>query len=366
LKRVVILANGPGELWCWARPVIRAFAEAGVDVSLRLLPCQYAAGNETEIAGRLGVEDVTPPRSIFRHLALGEGKPPNAVLQMGGDLLFGLAMSKRNGVPFFCYSYGLKPLMRYCDLIFAPFEETSHYFPRGCDKVFVAGDLVVDSMEMDQDHFSWPEGEGQRVVFFPGSRRAIRTVALPFVSRMVNSLLERMPGVKYVCALSPFATKEEEETWRIAGLNPSRASTRSILKEADLALTQPGTNTLEIAYAGVPGIVTVPFEFLRQVPLSGVRGLVSAVPFAGPWIKESILRRAEKKRGFLAWPNRLLGREVMPEIVGDFSAEEIALAAANLLGDPAGLSLARGDLKKIPRDRGSAGRMVGKIMETLG
>ena len=366
MKRIVILANGPGELWCWVRPVIRALAEAGVNVSLRLLPCQYAAGNEAEIAGRLGVADISPPMSIFSHLARGEKHPPDAVLQMGGDLLFGLALSRRNGVPFFCYTYGVKPLLGRCDAIFTPFEETSRSFKSVCERTFVSGDLVADSMDMDEDAFSWPGGGGRKIVFFPGSRRAIRSAALPFIKRIWGSLQERVNDVEHVCALSSFATGEEEAAWKDEGLNPSRASARAILCEADLALTQPGTNTLEIAYAGVPGIVAVPFQFLRQVPLPGLAGLISSLPLAGPWIKESLLRRAGRRRGFLAWPNRLLGQEVMPEVVGDFSAEDIASVAAELLCDPSRLSLVRSDLGKIPCGKGSAGRMVDKIKGILG
>ncbi|MDO9508517.1 MAG: hypothetical protein Q7I97_04125 [Thermovirgaceae bacterium] len=363
---MLILANGPGELWCWARPMIPALADMGFEVSLRLLPCQYAAGNETLIARNLGAADVTPPMSIFGSLVRGEKDPPRAVLQMGGDLLFGLALSLKNRVPLFCYTYAPKPLLGRCDEVFAGFEQARHTLLPGCDKVFVAGDLVADSLAMDVDEFHWPENAAYRVAFFPGSRRSIRSAALPFIKGVRNSLAGRLNGVEAVSALSPFASVEEIEEWRAAGLNPSISSTGSILKEADLAITQPGTNTLEMAYIGTPGIVALPFAFLRHVPLPGLKGAVASIPFAGPLLKEAALRSASRGRGFLAWPNRLTGREIMPEMVGDFSADDVAVAAAELLLNRDRREQITAEFGKITQGPGSAGRIAARIAEMVG
>ncbi|GAB6280882.1 MAG: hypothetical protein STSR0007_10000 [Thermovirga sp.] len=366
MRRIMILANGPGELWCWARPMVPALADLGFKVSLRLLPCQYAAGNEAMIARRLGADEISPPMSVFRSLAAGEKVPPCAVLQMGGDLLFGLALSRRNRVPLLCYTYGPKPLLRSCDAVFTAFEQMRHTFLSGCDKVSVAGDLVADSLAMDNDVFAWP-GRGRfRIAFFPGSRRSIRSAALPFIRDVRNSLAGKLKEVEAVSALSPFASEEEVEEWKAAGLNPTRASTGSILKDADLAITQPGTNTLEMVYSGTPGIVAVPFAFLKQVPLSGLTGLIASIPFAGPAFKEMALRSASRRSGFLAWPNRLSGREIMPEMVGDLSPDDMAKAASELLLDAAGRRRMAEEFMKISQEPGSAGLLAGHIAKMVG
>lgn len=100
MKRILLLANGPGELWCWARPMIHALSEQGFDVSLSLLPCQYASGYETDLAGKLVEGSVGPPMSVFATLAGSKGKSFDAILQLGGDLLFGIAFSARSRAPF--------------------------------------------------------------------------------------------------------------------------------------------------------------------------------------------------------------------------------------------------------------------------
>lgn len=366
LRRILLLANGPGELWCWARPMIQAFSERGFEVSLKLLPCQYAAGNEAEIAWDIGAVEVAPPFSVYGNIMRGESVPPCAVLQMGGDILYGIALSRRNHVPLFCYTYGPKPLLRKCDAVFTAFEQTRHTILPGSDKVSVAGDLVADSLAMDRDSFAWPEGRKFRIALFPGSRRSIRTAAMPFIRGLRDSLKRIILGVEAISVLSPFASEEEVQEWRSAGLSPATASTGSILKGADLAITQPGTNTLEMAYTGTPGIVAVPFAFLRQIPLPGLKGAIASIPLIGPSIREAMLRSANRRRGFLAWPNRLAGREIMPELVGDISYEEIAEAAAELLLDRNRLQRMKDELAYISPRPGSAGRIAGKIADITG
>ncbi len=366
MRRILLLANGPGELWCWARPMIPALTDLGFEVSLRILPCQYSAGNEAQIAGNLGAEDVSPPSSIFGSLARREKKPLSAVFQLGGDLLFGFAFSRRNRVPLFCYTYAFKPLLGRCCTVFTGFEQARHTFRPGCDNVFVAGDLVADSLAMDGGDTPWLSEEGHRVVFFPGSRRAIRSAALPFIREVRDSMDMRLPGIETVTALSPFASPEDVEDWRSAGLNPATASTGSILRGADLAITQPGTNTLELAYSGTPGIVVLPFAFLGHVPLPGLKGAVASIPFAGPFLKGVALRSANRNRGLLAWPNRLAGREVMPEMVGDISSDDVANVAVELLLDERRRKQIISGLEKIVQGPGAARRIAAQIARMLG
>ncbi len=366
MRRILILANGPGELWCWARPMIKALSGYGFEASLYLLPCQYAAGNEVDIARRLVEGDVRSPVSVFGTLAMKEGGPFSAILQMGGDLLFGLAFSARFGAPLFCYTYGPKPLMGKCEVVFSAFGDNFHQgFPIS-DNVIVAGDLVADSLEMDGPVYDWTVGEKFRVVLFPGSRRAIRAYAMPFIKGISAGISDVLDQVETVVALSPFSDLEEVEKWRSAGLKVSTDPSGSLLRGADLAVTQPGTNTLELAYTLTPGVVVLPFSFLRHVPLSGLTGILGKIPLAGPMLKEKALRFRSRKAGFLAWPNRLAGKELMPELVGDLSPGDVSLYAAGLLKDRNRLEIIRSGLEKVRQEPGAAGFIANRIYETVG
>ena len=50
---VLLLVNGPGELWGWGRPLAAALRRQGMEVRLRLLPCQFAGGEEGLLLARL-------------------------------------------------------------------------------------------------------------------------------------------------------------------------------------------------------------------------------------------------------------------------------------------------------------------------
>ena len=366
MKRILLLANGPGELWCWVRPMIPALGERGFEASLRLLPCQYASGKEKDIAGGMVEGGVEPPMSVFAALAGKRGGGYDAVLQLGGDLLFGLAFSARNRAPLFCYTYAPKPLLNRCDGVFSAFDGACQFEGAVRDKLLVVGDLVADALAMDGSEFRWTPGRSPRIVLFPGSRGEIRSAALPFITELAGRIKERLPQSEIVVVLSPFSEPWEEEKWRSLGLRAVAAPTGSILKGADFAVTQPGTNTLELAYSLVPGIVVVPFAFLRRIPLPGFLGLLGSLPVAGPALKERILRRRNGDKGFLAWPNRIAGREVMPEMVGDITAADVADRAVALLGDEAGLKEIRAGLEKIPRSPGAAGRIAVRLSGLVG
>ena len=141
----------------------------------------------------------------------------------------------------------------------------------------VIGDLVADSLKLNSvpsggDELS-PNGSlsSRRVAFFPGSRSSIRRKALPFLHE-VCLYLKSVMDVEVVTLLSPFSLNDEVYAWEEAGLNPRRQPASTVLKGVDLALTQPGTNTLELLYLKVPTLVAVPYAFLSDIPFSGFKG----------------------------------------------------------------------------------------------
>jgi len=83
------------------------------------------------------------------------------------------------------------------------------------------------------------------------------------------------------------------------------------LRGVDLALTQPGTNTLELFYLRVPTLVAVPYAFLSDIPFSGLKGVMLRLPL----VKDRLLQSLSKKKGMLSWPNRITGKNLIPELV---------------------------------------------------
>jgi lipid-A-disaccharide synthase len=128
------------------------------------------------------------------------------------------------------------------------------------------------------------------------------------------------------------------------------------MKAADYALTQPGTNTLEMMHCGLPALVAAPYDFLKVIPVSGVAGILSGVPLLGPYLKERAIKRGlGRYGGFMSWPNRLAGDAVMDEIAGDVNPKDIAQKIARALSDREKLKRARETLLAVSRE-GDEGR----------
>jgi lipid-A-disaccharide synthase len=365
--KVALLTNGPGELWGWARPVIVELRNRGHSVSLWLLPCPFASGYEREAASRLGVDKLEGPSgSAWIWHALGQEKT-DCVLQLGGDLFFGRRLAGHSNVPLFCYAYGFKKGMKHARL-FTAYPSMAAGIAAKLPKskspsVRVIGDLVKDSLALDRTAgtFKW-EG-GPRLLFFPGSRPLIRRMSLEWLPAIVRRLKRLIPTVQFATSFSPFTPESEFPLWADAGLNPLKAGTR-VMDSADYALTQPGTNTLEMMHYGLPALVAAPMAFLKAIPVSGLVGLTSSLPRIGPTLKEWTIRKGLRRyNDFLSWPNRIADRMILDEAMGDLTPEDLADRAAESLRDEEKRAQARADLLALSGSEGAALRLCDALEE---
>ncbi len=370
VRRVVLMTNGPGELWGWVRPLAAELGGRGWRVSLRLLPCQFASGAEDRAAASLGLLASGPESASATALALWKSRrdePPDAVVQLGGDLMWGRMLTARR-VPLFCYSYGDKRGLEVCAAVYTAFPAMARAMTRPGVSPLVVGDLAADLIPAPV-----PAPDGREpskapcVAFFPGSRPGIRDYAIPLIERTASALREFLPSLEARVLLSPFDGKEDGERLRARGLAPAPGGLPGSLDGVDFAVTQPGTNTLELMHRAVPFLVAVPFSSLRYIPLPGLAGSLSRLPLAGPALRAVALRSRRRSTGFTAWPNRLAGRQVVDEMIGDVTPGDIAARVAEHLGDRARLAETRLSLSLLSSEapRGAAARMADHIERTL-
>ena len=365
-RKIALLTNGPGELWGWVRPFAAELLRRRWDVSLRILPCQFASGEERRIALALGIPDVSGPESPLRTALsmrkFGKGAnetPPEAVVQLGGDLLWGRMLSASARAPLFCYSYGRKNGIERCAVLFTAYREMAESIASSGEgqalqrtgRILLAGDLAA---ELSDTFVHAPDGEDRipegrpRVAFFPGSREHIREYAVPLIRELAAALRESFPALDARIILSPFASAGEEEAFRRSGdLIPVRGGSKESLRGLDFAVTQPGTNTLELMHCAVPFLVAVPFSSLRHIPLPGVAGALANIPLIGPALREAALKAKGRRTGFVAWPNRLAGRQVVDELIGDISARDVARVVGGHLLDGEYLARTRKSLAAL-------------------
>lgn len=358
--RVTILTNGPGELWGWVRPVAMELRRRGHSVSLWLLPCQFASGHEREAASLLGVDKLEGPGSAARLWRALKDERTDCAVQLGGDLSFGLRLSRAAHVPLTCYTYGPKKGFNKDVQVLTAFPSQALRIP-GARPV---GDLVRDSLLLDAQtpqsgQEAWPEDpDSPRVLFLPGSRPAIRRAALPWLAVVEETLKNLIPSVRVRTLFPPFVPEAELKAWRDAGLNPVRTGAGVAMREADFALTQPGTNTLELMHCGLPALVVAPASFLGLVPVPGLRGMLASLPLIGRKIRRAAVQHVlDRWNGFISLPNRIYGRPIQDEAYGDISPQQAAERIAAALEDPEGRARTRAELLALSGRPGAAAHL---------
>ncbi len=361
MRKLTLLTNGPGELWGWVRPLLRELEKRGISATIALLPCQFACGEEERIAEELGAKRVLPPPSSLGDLGrlAAEARNTDCIVQLGGDLLWGRIMARFGGVPLLCYAYGKKRGMGRCAGVYTAFPAMAEGIPGAV----AVGDLVADDLELQTKIHDVPAGKGPVVAFLPGSRENIRIFALPFLRRMKDALAKEFPAMDPRVVLSPFTRSDEEHLWKDAGFSPVPGGEEGAFGGVDFAVTQPGTNTLELLHRGIPFLTLVPFSALKSIPLSGLAGLAVSLPLVGSLLRNRVLRAKGRRAGFLAWPNRLAGRELVDEMIGEFTPEEAASRAAGRLRDNFWLASAGKALADLSlfAPRGAARRLSDEI-----
>lgn len=357
--RITILTNGPGELWGWVRPVASELRKRGHTISLWILPCQFASGNEREAASLLGVDKLEGPATasrIWRDIA---DEHTDRIIQLGGDIAFGLRMSEKANAPLTCYTYGPRKALPNVKLLTAYDAQA-----KGLPFVEAIGDLVKDALAMDitpssQAQWNWPKDEDSpRILFLPGSRPAIRKPALDWLIEAQSALKARIPNVRIRTLFSQIMPEKEIAVWEKAGLNPVRAGAGVAMREADFALTQPGTNNFELMHCGLPALVIAPEKFLRFVPISGVLGLLANIPLLGLKLRRiGALKVIDRWGGNISLPNRISPHKVMAEMWGDVTPEDAANEICSLLADKEALAKTREELLSLSGPAGAASRL---------
>ena len=156
--------------------------------------------------------------------------------------------------------------------------------------------------------------EAELVGLLPGSRMSEISRLLPLLMAAAKRMREQRPGLHFVLPLAPGLRREQVEPYlqnTPRGLTVLAGRARQVMEQAKLLLVASGTATLQAALAGTPGVV---------VYKTG--GFNYAVA------------RSLIKVEYIAMPNLIAGRELMPELIqGEATPEKVAAEAISLLAD---------------------------------
>jgi len=369
---LLLVSNGPGELSGWALPLARALRRLDPRVSLHLAltPCQYATGQEGQVAERSALFDrVYGPAEVVR-LALGGARPhARCVVHVGGDLWYTGRLGRRAGCP--AVAYVERDLVARRHAAFARIATHSDRLAdelvrRGVprDKVEAVGDLRADAVEPVEPA---PEAERRFLLLLPGSRPHIFRDLAPLMLEVGRRVRERLPEVELALTPSPFLPQglalraAEGQPVRVAWTPEER---RWILARTALALVLPGTSNVELGLVGVPMLVWVPLYDPSRVPLEGLVEWLARVPLVGRPFKAWVVRRGARRLRFASPVNAAVGMPLVEEEVSQAPPEAVAARVVRLLQDRQHLARMRDRLRHHFRAApGASERLARRVLE---
>ncbi|NLY91205.1 MAG: hypothetical protein GX081_06310 [Firmicutes bacterium] len=415
---LIITVNSPGEVSGWLKPVVHALQDFPwtYRITVFIPPCPFASGAESRVVEEIPqVKQVVGAEETVRFII--SGKLPakfnpagrGIVLFLGGDLTYAALLAKRLRYPAVAYTEGLTNWARF-------FARFAMAYPWMADKVKkpavkrktqVIGNIMLDAVkpEYSKEEMKKLLGneEAPGLLLLPGSRPAHFQYMLAFYVKTVEKIKAQMPSLTTVVSVSPFVTEGQlaaalsgwgaqewglsatylparEETFdaggalKALGEIETAAGVRipcfqhqqyALMNWADLALTIPGTNTVELATLGVPMVVTIPLNHPEEIPLEGLAGLIGGLPLLGKVLKRKLIPRFQAKIKFAAWPNRLAKAQIVPELIGRIYPDEVAEVALGMLQDESGLAQISQRLQATVGEPGAARRLIHILEEVI-
>jgi len=382
-KDLVIFSNSPGEVSTWVAPVVERLVKHPAAAQYRTLlvihPCQFASGNEPFVAKSFpGIDIIVPPKQYMRSLIPGAWKrrygvkKEGVILSLGGSLKHPVVFKKRVHASYPLYAYTNNPDLpgrekRY-ERIFVRNEYIQDkYLKRGVpeEKLLIVGDLVRSTIVSKKDRTDSRRELGiaeqeKMVVFLPGSRDFEVLFMLPVFLRVIDDLLDRFGDFRAFVLKSPFVPYDWIEQALARGgkikegdtlggtLHREDGSAVIRLSEKkkirileggleqwgdgiDMAVTLPGSNTIQLAYRKIPMLTVMPLNRPDIIPFVGVLAALKWIPLVGrPILKKAALAYTRRFK-FAALPNIYQNREIVPELFGVIKTEDITNLLAKII-----------------------------------
>ena len=388
---IVLVSNGPGELYTWVRPVLAELRRRAPErrVTISLIPCQFASGSETKIAETFGADKVTSPKD-FLGLMTGNravfGARAETVLGLGGSADLALRLADRLRAPAYRYSF-VPYWHKNLQALFVDSPRTAQRArllgaPGG--RTEIVGNLVADAAQLSEPV---TERGSPHIVMMCGSRDGFAVHIIPFMLALADALYAHYPNARFVWPVSRLLSEEtlvqgvagaEKETLGgIAGkrvgdavITPSGARLELVsettryahMRAADLAVTIPGTNTLELGIAGVPSVVLLPLNKPEVIPLEGPGHWLSLLPVVGPSLKRRAVLLAAPHLP-VSLPNNLSGEKLMLELKGTLTLEGVLAEVLGLLDNESERKRRRERLRQTMPRPGAAAKLVTRLLE---
>jgi len=221
--------------------------------------------------------------------------------------------------------------------VILPFEQDL-YASRKIPVTFVGHPLLDGGSYSASEQSGADIPDHSTIGLLPGSREGEVHRHLPLMLATAQRLARRIPGLKFLVSVAPTIKRELVNDIIKAHDGDVRPEiidegVDQVLKRCGFAIVVSGTVSLETAISGTPMVI-----IYRLSPLSY-------------WLGRVLVRVRH-----IGLVNLIAGRQIVPELIQDqASPENIAATAATMLGDGAGLSRLRNELRSAVKALGGPG-----------
>lgn len=416
---ILILSNGPGELATWVLPVARALREnlrdklgndsSQVRISLILSPCPHATGKETEIARSYPeIDRVQAPEYFWNFLFWGktqekwDWREKGAVIFLGGDQFFTLAIGKRLGYRTIVYAEWEARWHSWIDRFGVMKPEIISNFPQKfAHKFTVVGDLMAE-VGNQKNYINTGElvnSETEIIALLVGSKPAKLAQGVPLCLAIAEYIHQKRSHTKFIiplaatldlATLARFADSQQNpisklfnqtggnikynqfqtpylETYN--GLQVeihTKTPAYDILSQCCICITTVGANTAELGALSIPMIVLLPTQQLDAMRAwDGLPGLLANLPGIGSIFAKLINLLVLRQGRLFAWPNIWAKSEIVPELVGKLQPETVGEIVLDYLNHPEKLADMQEKLKAVRGKTGAAKKLAEIIWEEI-
>ena len=400
--RIAFTANGPGEVAGWFRPLVRRLYERDLDLQVYLfcVPDDYATGYEAELARRLFPSaHVYDPKTYVR-VALGRSVPGlpdrvDVVQYLGGDLMHAQRIHARLHGVASTYKFSKRRYRERFARFFAIDERNVEQLRAwGTDpaRIVRVGNLAIDGALLEAQQPLEPGAPEGGILVMPGSRDYEVDNLIPFFYTMALRIRRERPDVPIAFGLSPFTPLADVRAAIEGGGHPRIWAQRGRLVEeagraylanaddterfpilhnalaaaqrAKLAVTIPGTKTIELAVLGVPMITITPLNAPEMITFNGPLTYLDRIPFVGVPLKRAVAVGVSNRFTFHTQPNIDANASLVCEVHGTVTPGRVGRVALERLDDAAWLARSREQLAALYADHvGAADRMAESLIE---
>ncbi len=401
---ILILANGPGEVTTWVRPVVRALrSQLGetshqARISVILSPCPHATGKEAEICRNYEeVDRVQEAKYFWQFLLWGktaqnwEWSDRGVVLFLGGDSFFPVVIGKRLGYKTVVYAEWETRWHRWIDRFGV--MQPQAIAPKFAHKCTVVGDLMLEAAEAQQAS----NVETELIGLLPGSKASKLAQGVPLLLAIAELVAAARPQTRFVIPVAPTVDVETLANFASPDFNPviervggvgavllseppqlktssglevdlwMKSPAYNLLAQCRICLTTVGANTAELGALAVPMIVLLPTQQLDAMrSWDGLPGILANLPIAGTAMAKAInWTILHLPRRLYAWPNIWAKSEVVPELVGNLQAADVADMVLDFLAHPEKLQQISEVLRSIRGESGAAQKLAALVIAQL-